>query len=243
MFSSLRNLLNRHAPNRDEVRQRLNDAMAAGTRLELEPCESITGNRPLIVVSLEKIETNYFITSQPPSESARHLFRGKRYHVNYFDKKGRVTGETIFQGRIRSHSENQSVTYGYRFSLPNELTNQAQRVRRQDSMELSHEIEVELSSFKHRSPIFGRTTSLGSRGAKIKCKNAMNKLQVGQDVYLKMQLPAPVGLVAEMVRITDLLPCSQSRELMVAVSFHKPIANFDLMLDRGMLSTVTKRAG
>ena len=70
-----------------------------------------------------------------------------------------------------------------------------------------------------------------------------NKLHVGQDVYLKTELPAPVGPIADLVRIPRLQPVPNSPSFLVDVTFHTPIQRFDDLVDGQKVEPRTRQAG
>lgn len=225
------------------VAQKLNQVKDDGIKLELQQRDSTQSTPTLIVLGIEAVDEDGFLVTRPKADSARQLVKGQTYRLGYYEGGGRQVGETICLGRAQYLDERKRVVYTYRFSIPDSLETEPERLKSTRGKRLDEELEVELSSFKHRSPIYGMMVQLGRHSAKIRCHNALHKLQVGQDVYLKMELPPPVGLVTEMMRITDLLPTPSGKELQVAVTFHTRLKGLEELLESGVLSGLNRKAG
>ncbi len=228
---------------RNQVVQRLKEAKSAGVRIELEPVKSLSNRPPMIVVSIEDVDENKLIVSQPSPDAKRNLIRGKRYLLGFYDQHDRIVGHTICRGRIKQTLEGNRILYGYRFSIPESLAQEERRQNPRRKYTLGDEPEVQLTSFEHRSPIFGRVLDLSKGGMRINCTNGMNKLRVGQDVYLKMQLPPPVGLLTEMVRVIDLSPGEKNHDLTISVSFQAPVNALVELIDQNPAGLAERRAG
>lgn len=243
MFDAIRSLFAGGQTPPEEVARLFAEALTARAKLELEPVKSVRSNPPLIVLSLESIGEGDFVVSQPTAEAAQHLHKGRRYMLGFFDEESRLIGETTCLGRTQYEDDRNRMIYTYRFSLPTKLRRQEPNRRRERRIRLDVDPEVELSAFELKSPIYGVAVDLGRRGARIRCHNAMNKLRIGQDVYLKTTLPEPIGQFSEMVRVMNLQPCRGTPELLVGVSFHGAIPNFDALLKRDAAGTAYRHAG
>ena len=66
---------------------------------------------------------------------------------------------------------------------------------------------------------------------------------LAQEVYLKMTLPEPVGLVTELVRVLSLTPCEDEPGVFASVSFHQHIQGLGDLLDDGALPQQRRQAG
>lgn len=238
-----RDLFTDSSETRALIVQRLKEVKEEGLRIELEPVKSMSARQSMIVVSIEDIDDSRFIVSQPPPESARSLMKGKRFLLGFFHRDARYVGQTICRGRIQQELEGDRVLYGYRFSIPESLVEEERRKNPRKAFALGEELDVELTSFEHRSPIFGRVIDLSKGGMRILCANGMNKLRVGQDVYLKIELPAPVGLLTELVRVVELSPGKQSHDLTVSISFQAPVSALVDLIDNNSASHSGRRAG
>lgn len=243
LFSPFRKLFTSGRTGNALVAQKLHQVKDGGIKLELQEMDSTQTTPTLIVLGIESVGENGFLVTRPKTDSARHLVKGRTYRLGYYEGGSRLIGETICQGRAQYLDERKRLVYTYRFTIPESLEVEPERLISTRGKRLEQELEVELSSFKHRSPIYGMMVQLGRHSAKIRCHNALNKLQVGQDVYLKMELPQPVGLVTEMMRITDLLPTPSGKELLVAVSFHTRVKGLEDLLESGVLCGLNRKAG
>lgn len=238
-----RDLFTSSNETRAQVVRSLKEAKSDGVRIELEPVKSLSTRPPMIVVSIEDVDDSKLVVSQPSPEATRYLMRGKRYSLGFFHRHGRMVGHTICRGRIKHTLEGNRILYGYRFSIPESLVAEERRQNPRRKFALGDEPEIELTSFEHRSPIFGRVIDLSKGGMRISCTNGMNKLRVGQDVYLKMELPPPVGLLTELVRVIDLSPGKQSHDLTISISFQAPVNALVELIDQNSAGLSGRRAG
>ena len=168
---------------------------------------------------------------------------GNRFALSFIESTGRVNGEVVCQGRVRMKSSDDGPRHGFRFALPSTLMRVERRHEQRDNISPDTAPEVELTSFDHRTPIYGRLVNISRGGARLRCQNAEQKLQVGQEVYLKMLLPEPVGLVTEVVRVLSLTPCDDEPGLYASVSFHQHIQGLGDLLDDGALPQQRRQAG
>ena len=235
--------MHRDDPGRDAVRQRLRDAAAADTRLELRALQTMQSAPPLLTLAIATVREDDFIVSPPAAEVARQLRHGMTYSLGFFDPEGRLAGETTCLGRTQLQDDRQRVQYTYRFSLPKSLHRLEQKTPKIRGPHIDADIEAELQTMQHRSPIFGTLVDLGRRSVKIRCHNAMNKMSVGQHVILKVQLPAPVGLITEKVRISGLQPGDGNLSVMVAVAFLERIQRLEDLFDDDGAASRSRRAG
>ena len=238
-----RDLFKSSNETRAQVVQRLKEAKSDGVRIELEPVKSLSARPPMIVVSIEDVDDNKLVVSQPPPEVARYLMKGKLYSLGFFIRHGRIVGHTICQGRIKQKLEGNRILYGYRFSIPESLVQEERRQNPRRKFALGDEPEVELTSFEHRSTIFGRVLDLSKGGMRITCTNGLNKLRVGQDVYRKMDLPRPVGLLTELVRVIEISPGKQNHDLTISISFQAPVNSLVELIDQNSAGLTNRRAG
>lgn len=238
-----RDLFTSSNETRAQVVQRLRKAKSDGVRIELEPVKSLSARPPMIVVSIEDVDDSKLVVSQPPPESARYLMKGKRYSLGFYNQHDRIIGHTICRGRIKQKFEGNRILYGFRFSIPESLVQGERRQNPRRKFILGDEPEVELTSFEHRSPIFGRVLDLSKGGMRITCTNGMNKLRIGQDVFIKMELPSPVGLLTELVRVIEISPGKHNHDLMISVSFQTPVNALVELIDQNSASLTSRRAG
>ena len=181
--------------------------------------------------------------SQPAPEDARRFRHGRRFAISFFSATGRVNGETVCEGKARLQSEEGGAIQAFRFSLPVALMRVERRHEARQEFDLADAPRVELKSFEHQSPVYGVLVNLSCGGARLRCQNANQKLKPGQQVYLKMPLPEPAGLVTELVRVLELSPCPNSPEVLASVSFLRRVQAVDKLLDGDGLSLPARQTG
>lgn len=230
------------APPGDVVRH-LENAIALRTKVELTPVDTVQPNPPVMALMIEALGDRYLVVSPPKPEWMRFMIKGAPFALAFFDEESRLRGETTCLGRAKFQDEQGRMIFTFKFALPEALRREESNRRENRRIQLITEPEVELSVFELAAPIYGEAVDLGPRGARLRCHNAANKLSVGQDVYLKMPLPEPVGTFTDMVRITNLQPCKRHLGLMVGVEFQKPLEHFDELLDSGALHHRPREAG
>lgn len=233
LFHSIRTLFSGDRARRDQVRHLLVEAKDDGTKIELQVIGSVQAHAPMFALTLASVDEAEFIVGQPTAEASRELKPGRRFIIGFYRGRERWIGETTCLGRTKVRDERQRILYTHRFSLPEDLRCETPRSEEKASSRYRfQDLDIELSAFELHSPIYGKTVDLGRRKARLKCHNAMNKLHVGQDVFLKTTLPEPVGAIADLARITRLQPIPDSPAFLVEVTFHTPIEKYDDLLER-----------
>ncbi|MCZ6837465.1 MAG: hypothetical protein O7G85_16945 [Planctomycetota bacterium] len=225
------------------VRRHFREAMDAGAKLEIRARNSVQSNVPMIVLSITSIGEDHFVVGQATADSARLLKANAVYSMGLYLQDDHLMGETTCLGRYKYQDEQRKTIYTHRFSLPTELTRDEKPLVRSVNEILFKDQDVELNAFELRSPIHGITVDLKRHKARLRCHNASNKLQVGQNVYLKTELPEPVGKVADLVRIVKVQPMPGSPSVLVDVAFHTPIARYDDLVDRMKAGDRIRKAG
>jgi len=230
------------SPSADVVRV-FQSGLQARAKLDLVPAKSLLANPPVIVLSLESIGPHHFVVSQPSGEAARHLSKGRRYVLTFFDEESRLVGETECLGRTQYVNDRDQLLHTFRFSLPRVLQRQEPNRRQEGRFVLESKPEVVLSAFELKTPIYGEAVDVSRRGVQVRCQNAQNKFQVGQTVMLKMELPAPIGPVAEQARIMHIDAVSSHPAVLVGVAFPRPLANFDEWAQMAASQAALRQAG
>ncbi len=113
--------------------------------------------------------------------------------------------------------------YGYRLTLPETLVPESRRTERRHAVDRALDVEVELRCFDQLGPVRGIVKDISKRGLKIRSYNAKGKLAEGHRVYLKVELPPPIGLLTEMVVVDRLSPGANKHQLIVGLLFPRPI--------------------
>ncbi len=218
---------------RDRVRRSLIAAQHDGARLELEPLAAAAAPPTAMLATVEHVRQADMIISQPATGGrTRVLTTGETLHMRFFGPEGGLGGNTTCLGRIKiaparsqdsENDEGGGAFYGYRLTLPETLVPEPRRTERRHAIDRALDVEVELRCFDHLGPVRGVVKDISKHGLKIRSYNAKGKLAVGQRVYLKVELPPPIGLLTEMVVVDRISPGANKHQLIVSVLFPRPI--------------------
>ncbi len=216
---------------RDRVRRSLIAAQRDGARLELEPLAAAAEPPTAMLATLERVRQADMIVSQPATGGLnRVLTTGETLHLRFFGPEGGLGGNTTCLGRIKippaedgENDEGGQVFYGYRLTLPETLVPESRRTERRHAVDRALDVEVELRCFDQLEPVRGIVKDISKRGLKIRSYNAKGKLAEGERVYLKVELPPPIGLLTEMVIVDRLSPGANKHQLIVSLVFPRPI--------------------
>ncbi len=230
-------------PTDEDIAERLRAAQEDGEHLELRPLGSVEADPPTILAEIIRVDDAAIIIAPPTLDEARRMRHGNRFALSFLEATGRVNGEIVCQGRVRLKSDGDSPGHGFRFSLPRALMRVERRIEHREHIDPADAAEVELTSFERQSPIYGRLVNISRGGARLRCQNPDAELLVGQDVYLKMTLPEPVGLVTELVKVLSLNPCADESGVDASVSFHQHIQGLGDLLDSGIIPQPRRKAG
>lgn len=227
---------------RDRVRRSLIAAQRDGARLELEPLAAAAEPPTAMLATVERVRQADMIISQPATGGLnRVLTTGETLHLRFFGPEGGLGGNTTCLGRIKipparsedgENDEGSQIFYGYRLTLPETLVPEPRRTERRHAVDRALDVEVELRCFDHLGPVHGIVKEISKHGLKIRSYNAKGKLAEGHRVYLKVELPPPIGLLTEMVIVDRLSPGANKHQLIVALLFPRPIKALTEFLDQ-----------
>ncbi|MHC4447972.1 MAG: PilZ domain-containing protein, partial [Planctomycetota bacterium] len=218
---------------RDRVRRSLVAAQRDGARLELEPLAAAAEPPTAMLATIQRVRQTDMIISQPTTGGRnRILTTGETLHLRFFGPEGGLGGNTTCRGRIKipparcedgENDDGGRTFYGYCLTLPESLVPESRRTERRHAVDRALDVEVELRCFDQFGPVRGIVKDISSRGLEIRSYNAKDKLAEGQRVYLKVELPPPIGLLTEMVIVDRLSPGANKHQLIVGLLFPRPI--------------------
>ena len=93
------------------------------------------------------------------------------------------------------------VVHGYRMSLPEDLEMVERRAASRTRYHLRHPIEARLHSTSVNEGVTGEIVDVSIGGARMILPARTRDLFPGETIYLRMLLPAPGGLIDELVKI------------------------------------------
>lgn len=225
----LNGLSGHETSNGTEVRSILQEAQ--NERVKVELVEASTGSPVRMSTTIEQVREGDVIISRPMHNSQlRPLASSGRLTIHLSiagrDLKATVTNE----GRVRMASGGGKVFYGYRLSLPTEF--QVEERRRAVRIETNADFapDVEISALGTCGPVHGVVVDMSANGMKVRSRNALGKVESGQRVYVKVELPRPVGLFKQIVHVVDVSPCADTGSTVLRLAFFEPSADIAEML-------------
>jgi len=125
--------------------------------------------------------------------------------------------------------------YGYRLTLPVELIQPKQRtVSASAAPKLRHfVVEAELRCLKRENPVRGVITGLSEKMVHVRSMNAPRDLREGDRMSLCAELPAPLGRMERMVRVSSTRPIGVKGMTMLGLTFIAPLHEAQELLDGG----------
>lgn len=219
-MSDLRNALLGRDEVSPAVRAALLELQKSRAKLELEPVAGGGDKRLVMTTKVEQVRPDCFIVSRPIAHGAMQaLGRYEHYQMRFDTPEGRTVARTQATARVRIPSSGGTVLYGHKMVFPDAL--QLEKPRRPVSALVGDDSvrEAQLLVLGRKGPILGLVQDLDANGARLHCRNAGESLRPGQQAYLKLDLPDPVGELEEPVKITGLEPSHRPGVVTVRVAF------------------------
>ena len=184
-------------------------------------------------VTIEQVRANDLVISQPTIDGLSHpLVTGEQLRMTFLTDDGLMSGRTESKGRFKVPSGGEQMILGYRLTIPRSLAVESGREYERVLVIPGLILEAELHTFSQHQPIHGVVLDISEGGMKIRCRNAKGKLGNGQRVYLKVELPDPIGLLTEMVRIVHISPDDRMDRHLVGISFRHRIDGLGHFLEQ-----------
>jgi c-di-GMP-binding flagellar brake protein YcgR len=180
----------------------------------------------IMSATIEQVRKDDLVITQPSVGGfTRQLTTDERLTLRVFERqRGHLEGSVSCLGRIKVPSGSQTMLYGYSLSLPEQLEPSQRRDEIRHIAARPAMPEAELFTFTgHATAVRGSVMELSASGMKLTSRNAKGRVGIGQRAYLKVQLPQPVGLITELVRITTVNEGGEADELIVGVVFDEKI--------------------
>ena len=225
-------------------------------KLKIELIDHPGSDPRVMSATILKVRHKDFVVSHPTIDNDKHpLVRGDLLRLSFLSSAGHLSGRCKALGRVRiaragsgdhgdgGTSRGGGVVYGYRLSFPRSFEAES-RSEERTSISKEMDVEAELYSTSLREPIRGVVKDISQGGLRIRSYNARGKLAKGQRVYLKVELPAPIGLLTEMVRVAHLAPGDDDDHIMIGVDFGRRIEAMSKFLEQNeQMQLVRRREG
>jgi hypothetical protein len=224
----MRQVLNGRPDGSVDARSELSYAQRERVVVELEPLLRTGPTHVSLVTTIEQVRADDVVISQPVIGGlVRPLARYERYRMRFTGRQGRVVGETESLGRVKVPAGGRGMLYGYRLAMPAALHLEDRRREGRLMLGGMDVPEAQLQVLTHPSTIHGIVEDIGPGGARIVCRNARGRVQRAQRAHFHFELPPPVGVIDEVVTITDASPHPRTGDVDVRLTFdHK---NQDLL--------------
>ena len=211
----------------DYVRQVLQTAQRARTRISLEV---ISGGRPQAVVMttfIEQVRENDVVVSQPSIGGLTHpLAFNETLRLSFFSSGLHHSGQTRCLGRVKVPSGGASASstlFAYSLAFPIEIASEDRRTQPRVTLAFDVTPEAHLYAPGSTGPLLGTLADVSMSGASIRTAMAPAGIAPGQEIHLKAMLPEPVGLVDEMVQVARVNGDSRTGQNVIGVSFNRRI--------------------
>jgi hypothetical protein len=226
----MRQALNGRLDGSVDVRSELLHAQRERVVVELEPLHRAEPTPVSLVTTIEQVRERDLVISQPViGGRVRPLARYERYRLRFTGRSGRLVGEIESLGRIKVPAGAHGMLYGYRLSTPRALRVEDRRDGRLLLGGMSVP-EAQLQVLTHPAAIHGIVEDIDPSGACIVCRNARERVKRAQRAHFRFELPAPVGMIDEVVTITDASPDPRTGDVEVQLTFdQKNQALLDVM--------------
>jgi hypothetical protein len=216
---------------RGPVRQALQTALRARGKIYLEsPDQGVVA-----ATLIEQINQDEIVIAQPSIGGLTYpLAFGETLHISFVNNKTHLSGRTKCLGRVKvdagaGRGRTQTL-FAYRLSIPDALQSEERRIA--PRTEIMPEIAPEANLYSGTLPaaFIGKLTSISMTGARLHTSQPLSALSLGQEVYLKCQMPEPVGLLDETVEVQRLEPDRRTGLNIVGVQFRRRIDRLETLM-------------
>lgn len=183
-----------------------------------------------------RAEQNEVVIAQPHAGSQlQPLITNQKVRLIVDTREGLRRMNATVLGRIRQTTPGGGTVYGYRVSLPGKLFPHERRRRVRPEVVLPDScIEVTLKVLGREAPIHGVLVDLTAAGCEMRSTNARGRIEPGQEVLMKFELPEPVGDVTQHVRIARVMPVGEDAHMtLIGVRFREQIPALRELLSSG----------
>ncbi len=228
------------SPQREAVRRRLEEAQQSRTRVDLTLLkpdgEQRDERHP--VTTIEQVRDEDVIISQPMIHGRKlPLATNELVRLTLVTASGAVlTGQTKCLGRFRMQSGGEAPFYGFRVEFPDTLHIDERRTEQRRSIPPECSPQCELRTLEGAMPIHGMVENMSTGGLRLRCRNAGDKLALGQVAYVDLELEGASSPFSATVRVCSVEPIGEDAEArFVSVAFDQPqtaLEEYIALIDR-----------
>ncbi len=207
------------------------NALQAAHRNRCKVFLEVPNQKVVAATQVEQITNDEIVIAQPSIGGMTYpLAFGEALKLSFVDQKSNLVGETKCLGRTKVTSGDGRTLFAYRLALPSSI--KVEERRADPRTEITQEVapEAQLYSGTMKSPVVGRLTNISMSGARVSMDSAAPGLSIGQELYLKFEMPDPIGKVDEVVEVQRLDFDRRNSKHTVGVSFQRRIERLETLL-------------
>lgn len=212
----------------DEMRQALEAAQRSRARVDLEPLNGRPDAKLILASTIEQVRRDDLLVAQPTIGGRTYpLTTGEKLRIAFAVDGTRLSGVTTCHGRCKTRSGAGGLFYGYRLSIPEDtllMTERRLAYRAPVPAEIAPEAELHVLHNGAAVTVHGIVEDVSIGGMKLRSRNASGKVAPGMRVFLKVQLPEPVGLITEMIHIAHIREGTQDDEFIIGLRFESEVS-------------------
>jgi len=193
--------------------------------VELESLRQQTSVAQVMRGRVFAVTSDDFVIGPPKVAGVNQpLVRNEALQLTISERGHLLCGRTHVIGRAKFTHDGETV-YGYRLSLPPELTEPKPRASASTSAPKTRRfvVEAELRCLKRAIPVRGIVTALSEKMVHMRSMNTPADLRDGERLTFVAQLPAPLGAVERTVRVASVRPVGARGMTTIGLKFVAPM--------------------
>ena len=207
------------------------NALQAAHRNRCKVFLEVPNQKVVAATQVEQITNDEIVIAQPSIGGMTYpLAFGEALKISFVDQKSNLVGGTKCLGRTKVQSGDGRTLFAYRLAMPDSIKVEERRADARTEIMQEVAPEAQLYAGTMKSPIVGHLTNISMSGARVSMESAPPGLSIGQELYLKFQMPDPIGIVDEVVEVQRLDFDRRSSKHTVGVSFRRRIERLEALL-------------
>ena len=205
-------------------RQILQAAQRDRLKVALEIVAPAPGQSTVLATTIEQVRDDDFVINQPSIGGLTHpLAFGEELRLSFHNRSVHHSAMTRCLGRVKIPAGGNQMLFAYRLEMPAMMRSEDRRQHPRIDLPLDLGCEAHLYAPACDGPVLGTMLDISMGGARIRTSMALDKIQIGQEIYLKSMLPEPVGLLDELVHVMRMEDDPRSEGATIGVAFTRRI--------------------
>jgi hypothetical protein len=232
MGAWLAKIFGRVGGNRPASGGAVREALQAALRNRCKVFLEVPDQRVVANTQVQQITNGEIIIAQPAIGGMTYpLAFGETLRLSFVDQKSSITGRTRCLGRVKIAGEGGRTVFAYRLALPESLKIEERRVPPPSADVLPAAApEAQLYRGTMPRPLTGRLTSISMTGARLHTSMPVTGFSIGEEVYLKVALPEPAGLMDELVQVQRMEGEAGTGMTVVSVVFRRRLPRLEALI-------------